>query len=174
MTLCPDPEVGVSSDLGELSTGELIDRILVRFHEAHRRQFPEAIGLARQVEARHADHPAVPVGLADFLSIMADRLEGHQLKEERILFPLLLRGEAAAAAMPMARMSAEHGDVADELLQLSALTDGFRAPREACASWLALIEGCRTIRDDLTAHMSAEDDVLFPRFRGGGTGGARS
>ena len=160
-------------DLAGLSTEDFIDQILARFHEVHRRQFPEAIALARQVEAVRAGHPSAPIGLADHLSIMADRLEGHQQKEERILFPLLRKGDVGAAAMPMARMSAEHRDVGDELRRLSELTNGFRVPDGACGAWRALVEACRDIRDHLTAHMSAEDDELFARFRGGGTGGAR-
>ena len=173
MALSPDLTTDSAFDPAGLSTEDLVDQILARFHEVHRRQFPEAIALARQVEAVHAGQSSTPVGLADHLSIMADRLEGHQQKEERILFPLLLKGAAGAAAIPMARMSAEHRDVMVELRRLSELTNGFRATDGACGVWLALIEACRTIRDDLTAHMSAEDDELFARFRDGGTGGAR-
>jgi regulator of cell morphogenesis and NO signaling len=45
----------------------LIDHILQRFHEVHRRQLPELIGLATKVEAAHAEHPDAPRGLATLL-----------------------------------------------------------------------------------------------------------
>jgi regulator of cell morphogenesis and NO signaling len=45
----------------------LCDHIVERYHDVHRRELPELIGLARRVEAAHADHPLVPKGLADAL-----------------------------------------------------------------------------------------------------------
>ena len=48
-------------------TAELIDHILLRYHEKHRRQLPELVELARRVEQVHAGKPGVPAGLADIL-----------------------------------------------------------------------------------------------------------
>ena len=45
-------------------SGALIDYILSRYHEVHRRELPELIKLSRKVEAVHADHPRAPRGLA--------------------------------------------------------------------------------------------------------------
>ena len=45
--------------------GALIDHILARYHETHRRELPELARLARRVEAVHAEHAEAPHGLAD-------------------------------------------------------------------------------------------------------------
>lgn len=48
----------------------LIDNILTRFHEVCRRQQPELIHLAAQVEAVHAGHTATPQRLRALLTSM--------------------------------------------------------------------------------------------------------
>jgi len=45
-----------------VDTGALIDHLLERYHEVHRRQFPEAISLAARVESVHGDNPDCPLG----------------------------------------------------------------------------------------------------------------
>ncbi|RAK66286.1 hemerythrin domain-containing protein [Phenylobacterium kunshanense] len=142
----------------------LIELILTRFHETHRREFPEAIRLARKVEAVHAAEAECPRGLADHLAFMADDLEGHQQREELVLFPMMLRGGSPMIGMPIGRMMAEHRDVEDQLARLRALTHDHAAPPGACHTWQALVRACRKLDVDLTEHMRLENEVLFQHF----------
>lgn len=142
----------------------LIAHILRRYHEVHRAEFPEAIRLARKVEAVHADHPAAPRGLADHLAMMFDDLEAHQQREERVLFPTMLQGGCAVVWHPIRRMMAEHLDLDLQLQALRALTSAYDAPEDACASWRALYAACRKLDDDLVEHMRLENDELFAQF----------
>lgn len=149
-----------------LETPALIAHILERYHETHRRELPGLIAEARKVERVHGRHPDVPRGLGDLLSLIFDDLEAHQLKEEQILFPLMLRGAGAMVAHPIARMMVEHEDVEAQLEVLAETTGGFVAPADACATWRRLYLGCRKFHDDLRDHIRIEDTVLFPRFLG--------
>lgn len=149
-----------------LSTGELIEHIVERYHEAHRAEFPEAIRLARKVESVHAGDDRAPHGLADHLSLMFDDLEAHQQREERVLFPTLLRGGCAVVKVPIARMMAEHRDVEDQLVRLRALTRDHTPPEGACRTWQALCAACRKLDEDLIAHMRLENEDLFTRDAG--------
>lgn len=151
-------------DPGALSTEDLIAHILERYHATHRREFPQMISLARQVEATHKREPECPRGLADHLSMMADDLEGHQRKEETVLFPMMLRGGAPMIRFPIDRMTAEHRDVDLQLEYLATLTHDFSPPIGACASRRDLYRGCRKIDRDLRDHMRLEEEVLFGRF----------
>jgi regulator of cell morphogenesis and NO signaling len=157
-------DVPPSADPHALSTPDLIAHILERYHATHRREFPKLIALARRVEATHEREPECPRGLADHLSMMADDLEGHQLKEETVLFPMMLRGGAPMIRFPIDRMMAEHRDVDHQLEYLATLTHDFTPPIGACASWRELYRGCRKIDRDLQAHMRVENQVLFDRF----------
>ena len=145
-------------------TAALIDRILTCYHEPHRREFPEAIALARKVEAVHALAAECPRGLGDLLALMLDDLESHQLREEQVLFPMILAGGSPMIRFPVARMMAEHEDVEAQLEQLRALTHDFSDPPDACRTWAALTRLCRKLDADLREHMRLENEVLFAPF----------
>lgn len=147
-----------------LATDRLIEHILARYHEVHRRELPEAIRLARKVEAVHGADQAVPKGLADHLSLIAADLEDHQQKEEQVLFPMMRMGGAPMIRFPIGRMMAEHEEVDGQLAQLWELAGGFVAPEGACGSWRELYRLCGKIHDDLIEHMRIENEILFPRF----------
>lgn len=145
-------------------TAELIDHILVRYHEAHLAELPAAIAMARRVESVHRDHPACPQGLAECLQALLEHLEGHQHKEEAVLFPAMLAGGHPAIGFPIARMADEHEDLHRQLKALALLADGFTPPDDACGTWRALTAACRKLHDDLKDHVRLEEEVLFPRF----------
>jgi regulator of cell morphogenesis and NO signaling len=142
----------------------LIRHIVERYHDVHRAEFPEAIRLARKVEAVHARHPDCPRGLADHLSAVFDDLESHQQREERLLFPTLAQGGCSVAKFPVRRMMAEHRDTEDQLAALRSITRGHTAPDDACGSWRRLVEACRKLDEDLVEHMRLENEELFAPF----------
>ncbi len=147
-------------------TDALIDHIQSRYHEGHRRQIPELIELSRKVEAVHADHPAVPDGLADTLHQIRGELEVHMKKEELILFPAMRRQAAGKLSAPITEMRHDHDDHGLFLDQIARLTDDYTPPQEACRSWQALYAGAAQLRADLMEHIHLENNILFPRFEG--------
>jgi regulator of cell morphogenesis and NO signaling len=148
------------------ASGDLITLIETRYHQVHRREFPELIKLARRVEAVHAGHPHAPHGAADLLTQMAGELEVHMKKEELILFPMMRRGGNPMIAQPIASMLADHDDHGVLLHRLEEIMYDFDVPEEACPTWRALIVGAEKLRDDLMEHIHIENNVLFPRFTG--------
>ena len=144
----------------------LIDHILARFHDTHRRELPELIALAQRVEERHAEHPDVPKGLARMLEHVAEALEEHMQKEERILFPMMRAGGVPMIIGPIEVMEHEHVEHGERLRQLEALTNNHTPPADACTSWHALYAGTRKLVDDVMQHIHLENNVLFPQFSG--------
>ena len=63
-SLSPDPNTVPES------VEDLIQLILERYHQVHRRELPELRTLAQRVEQVHADYPSVPKGLSDLLARM--------------------------------------------------------------------------------------------------------
>ena len=157
--MTPDPGARPRPEIGEL-----IELIQTRYHDTHRREFPEAIRLARKVEAVHAAEPECPRGLADQLALMLDDLDSHQQREEQVLFPMLLAGGSPMVRFPIARMMAEHVDVEEQLACLRTLTHDFANPPETCEAWRALTRLCRKLDADLREHMRLENEELFAAF----------
>lgn len=142
----------------------LIDHILTRYHEVHRRQLPELIKMARRVEAVHHENPLAPKGLADLLETMEAGLLSHMEKEEGILFPMLKAGGTNFVEQPIGMMRSEHIDHGALLEKVIALTNGVTAPEGACNTWNALYAGIAQLNDDLINHIHLENNVLFPHF----------
>jgi regulator of cell morphogenesis and NO signaling len=157
--LIPQP-----TDLPDDPNG-MIDHIISRYHDTHRRELPELIQLARRVERVHAQHPDVPAGLAEFLEQMSADLGSHMQKEELVLFPMI-RSEHPMVSAPIAAMQAEHVDHGQSLEELAALTHDMRPPAGACGSWRALYSGLHKLSNDLVDHIHIENNILFPSFAG--------
>jgi regulator of cell morphogenesis and NO signaling len=155
------PPPGVEPDV---KVKGLVDLIVSRYHDTHRREFPEAIRMARKVEAVHGGLPDCPPGLGDHLAFMFDDLESHQQREEQVLFPMILAGGSPMIRFPIARMMAEHADVEEQLFRLRTLTGDFTVPANACATVRGLIAACRKLDLDLREHMRLENEVLFAPF----------
>ncbi|MFZ5671010.1 MAG: hemerythrin domain-containing protein [Pseudomonadota bacterium] len=160
----PPPPEPAARPVATLEVDGLIEHIIARYHEVHRRELPEAVRLARKVEAVHGAAQGAPVGLADHLALIAADLEEHQQKEEQVLFPMMLMGGAPMIRFPIGRMMAEHEEVREQLARLSELAGRFVPPEGACGSWRELCRLCGKIHDDLIEHMRLENEVLFPRF----------
>ncbi|MBK1611870.1 hypothetical protein CKO44_00100 [Rubrivivax gelatinosus] len=144
--------------------GALIEHILTRFHEVHRRQLPELISLAAKVETVNADHPDALRGMTDLLKSVHSELLEHMEKEETILFPMLARGGSAFVIHPICVMMSEHEEHARRLTQLMALTHQAAPPGNACRTWDQLCTATRQFAEDLQAHIRLENEVLFPQF----------
>ncbi|WP_443190857.1 iron-sulfur cluster repair protein YtfE [Pseudomonas indica] len=152
---------GQGTDWRSADTDSLISHILSRFHARHREQLPELIRLARRVEQVHGHRRDCPHGLADHLSDMHQELESHMLKEEQVLFPMLLRGQGAFTQGPISVMRFEHDQHGAALERLHGLTAGITPPEDACNTWMALYRGLTELRNDLMQHIHLENNVLF-------------
>lgn len=161
-------EPTLAADPAAQSTDALIDRILSRYHEVHRRELPEIAALAEKVERVHHDHAAAPLGLAEVLRQMAGEMEAHMQKEERILFPMMRSGGRPGIENPIAVMRADHDNHAEAIGRIRDLTSDLTLPEGACRSWTALYHGTGKFLEDLETHMRLENDILFPRFEAGG------
>lgn len=151
------------NDWGSVDNQTLINHILQHYHQRHREQLPELIQLANRVEQVHGERSDCPHGLARLLQNMHLELQRHMLKEEQVLFPILLRPVTVPARMPVDMMREEHLQHGEALAALEQLTDNIQPPRGACNTWRALYSGLAQFRDDLINHIHLENNVLFPR-----------
>lgn len=157
--LSPVAEAGLPE-----STDALLDHILTRYHETHRRELDELVRLARKVEAVHAEHPEVPRGLGDELEAMRLELGEHMAKEEMALFPMMRAGEGAVIGHPIQMMRREHEHHGAQLARIEEVAREFATPDDACRSWRALYAGAAKFVDDVREHIHVENNLLFPRF----------
>lgn len=145
-------------------TDGLVEHIVHRCHDSHRRELPELVHLARRVEAVHQGDPAVPAGLADVLEHLEGELDRHMRREEESLFPVMRIAHGRPSRRLIERSRDEHGEYGACLREIERITGGARAPDHACRSWRALYTGTARLVGDVMEHVHLENNVLFPRF----------
>ena len=143
------------------SDSGIIDHILPRYHDTHRRQLEELVPLAEKVAGVHAGK--FPAEVVSLLHTIQNELLSHMMKEERILFPMLKQGAGRAAAMPVRMMMHEHTEHEAALERLLEVTGNLQAPADACRSWQHLYSLTQELVDDLRDHIDLEDNILFAR-----------
>lgn len=162
---------GAAPDWASMSPTELVDHIESQHHAYLRSELLRLGQLVDKVATVHGErHPELAEVRATFEALRADLLP-HLVKEERVLFPAVRELDTATTmpwfpfgttAGPVTVMMSEHDTVGDLLERMRALTDGYQAPADGCASFRALYEGLEELEADTHLHVHKENNVLFP------------
>jgi regulator of cell morphogenesis and NO signaling len=165
----PQPEVKPKPVNWELrSQGDLVDHIIGHYHEGLRRDLPILIATSRTVVRDNKGHAENPGELTDLLEALANDLESHMLKEERMLFPQLRTGQRGGPVdMPIRMMEREHEGHDESLAQIRAATRELTAPADASDAWRKLYADIAALEAALREHIYLENNVLFARAMGG-------
>jgi regulator of cell morphogenesis and NO signaling len=158
-----DPLVADQRRWDEVPLSTLIEHIQSVYHARLRGQLPALIAMASRVEARHADKPSCPRGLAAHLEAMREAVLEHLHKEEHILFPLIVAGLGNRAGGPVHVMEVEHVHHGEDLREVRRLTADLVPPDEACTTWRALYLGLQQLEQELMDHIHLENNILFRR-----------
>jgi regulator of cell morphogenesis and NO signaling len=107
---------------------------------------------------------------------LAEELGAHMMKEEMILFPCIVRMEAAVARKesiarapfgslqnPISMMEHEHDSAGNALREMKQASHGYSAPADACVSYQTLYKALEGFEADLHQHIHLENNILFPR-----------
>lgn len=136
----------------------LIEQIVTHYHETHRRDLPQLLTLARELEAGGG-----PPGLAERFRVLAAELEQHMFKEEMRLFPMMEQGGNTLIAQLIEDLQVEHAVHGDAVAALRATLDALPAPA-AAAALDRLRMALAKFAADLAQHAQLEDEILFPPF----------
>ena len=143
---------------------DLVDHILVAYHQPLQEELPRLETMARKVLAVHGDKD--PDTLSELVKVYAGlkaELDQHMVKEERILFPMINQGQGAMAGGPVSVMQQEHDFAGAALKRLRELTNDYQVPPQACNTWRALWHGLAALEESLHQHIHLENNILFPR-----------
>jgi regulator of cell morphogenesis and NO signaling len=167
VSLQPAPSVTWSS----LPPAELADHIESTHHAYLHDEMPRLSALAAKVAATHSKrHPELEAIQSAYEELRAD-FEPHLMKEERVLFPMIRELAEATEAPefhcgsvrnPIGVMLAEHDRAGELIATLRALTDDYRPPSDACASYRVFFGALARLEADTHLHIHKENNVLFP------------
>jgi len=148
----------------EAPLSDLIDHILIHYHQPLNADLQRLESIGREVLDRHRDKAESTLSdlLRTFQGLKAE-LEQHMAKEEQILFPMIKQGQGAMADGPISVMEHEHENANAALTRLRTLTNDYEVPDGACDDWRALWQGLESLEASLHEHIHLENDILFPR-----------
>lgn len=161
-------------DWSSATLSELLDHILAKHHAYLWNEMPKiSTMLAKVIEVHGKNHSESLQPLGRFYSGLRRELEEHMWKEENILFPLIRQMEQASQSSrampgmpvggPIHMMEYEHESAGNALRQMRKVTDEYRLPEDACATYRALFDGLKEMEADLHQHIHLENNILFPR-----------
>jgi regulator of cell morphogenesis and NO signaling len=155
--------------------GALIDHILTTHHVYMKSQLPRLEAMLEKILHKHgARHGDVLLPLAETFRPMKAELDGHLMKEEMVLFPLIrsLEGgigpqnrsfHCGSVQNPIRVMVMEHDSAGEALARLRELTAGYTPPEDACNTFRAFYAELADMERDLHQHIHLENNILFPR-----------
>ena len=155
---------------------ELIYHVVGKHHSFTRLEIARLNALLEKVCMAHGEnHPELLQINVLFRELGAD-LETHMAKEERVLFPYIIRMEAAAqqlvplfrppfgtVANPVRMMMLEHDRAGELLKEIKVLSSDYVPPADGCISYQTLYTALAALEQDLHQHIHLENNILFPR-----------
>jgi regulator of cell morphogenesis and NO signaling len=173
------PPLAAWRDWKEAPLQDLVAFILRRYHDSLKSELPRLEGVLGRVNEAHGDRlPRVLRPLTGLFHELVQDLEPHMMKEERVLFPMVLdlaqaqdaRAHASwfhwgSVANPISVMELEHESVGSLLSRMREVTNDYELPSWACNSMRTLYAGLQTLEEDLKAHIHLENHVLHPRAK---------
>jgi len=154
----------------------LVDYIINNHHQYVRRMIPVISLHADKVASVHGQNHPEMIEISDLFLAVREELEGHMMKEERILFPYIKQLYSAkknneqiapppfgTIQNPIRMMEAEHTSAGNAMSRIRELSDNFTAPADACNTFKALYSELKEFEEDLHKHIHLENNILFPK-----------
>jgi regulator of cell morphogenesis and NO signaling len=169
--LSTDELAGGPEPWAHLGVAALVDHVEAVHHRFLWEELPRVGELVGKVVGVHGERHPELAEVATVFAVLRAELEPHLAKEEQVLFPMIRQLADATTpptfhcgriSTPISVMLREHDQAGELLAELRALTDGYRAPDDACASYRACYEGLAGIEADTHLHVHKENNVLFP------------
>jgi regulator of cell morphogenesis and NO signaling len=155
---------------------EMIRHIVDTHHTYTRTEIARLRPLAAKVASKHGPNHPEMLQIQETFEGLADEIEMHLMKEERILFPYILemeqavgRGEPVPPPMfgtvqnPVRMMFLEHDNAGNALRALRSASANYTLPADACTSYQTLYRDLQALEADLHQHIHLENNILFPR-----------
>ncbi|WP_333960368.1 iron-sulfur cluster repair di-iron protein [Clostridium perfringens] len=159
-------------DWREKSSEELISHIVETHHGETFRLLREIDPLMVKVFRVHFSHdPELLMKVHSLFGKLKYELEEHLLKEENILFPLMIKYDQAKDKEEKKEIEEdiriivnEHEAAGDILKELAEVTDDYKVPEWGCISFKLLYDYLHDLEKDLFIHIHKENNILFPRY----------
>lgn len=161
-----DKELPVS----ELSDEKLIELILEIHHQPERELWKELDHLVNKILLAHYEHDKqLLLNIHNSFSELKMELEEHFAKEEKELFPIMLKlnknnNDIDEIKSIIEELEREHEGAGKIIKRIIKQTADFTPPVFACPTMKAVYTKLHELADDIFLHIAKENSVLFKRY----------
>jgi len=155
---------------------ELAHHILNTHHVYVKKMLPVILAHTQKVSEVHgSNHPEV-IEIANIFGQIFEELGSHLMKEERMLFPVILEltelektnskmdvSPFGSIQNPINVMEREHVEAGDGFYRIRELSNNYNPPGEACTTYKVLYQELSEFEQDLHTHIHLENNILFPK-----------
>lgn len=149
----------------DMDNEELINYIVSEHHRFTRNVLKELDGYVPAILRAHfSEDGELLLKINRLYGDLRTELLEHLIKEEKILFPMIIAGDFEGARVDIQSTESEH-DAAGELLRsLREATGDYEIPSWACNTFRAAYHHLMALESDLFRHIFLENSVLFERI----------
>lgn len=159
-------------DWREESSENLIRHIIDTHHATTFNLLKEIDPLMVKILRVHFSHgPELLMKVHRLFGELKTELEEHLVKEEEILFPLMMKydqtkdeSEKAEIEKNIRMIVSEHEAAGEILKELAKITNDYKAPDWACVTYKLVYDKLHELEKDLFIHIHKENNILFPRY----------
>ncbi len=161
-------------------TTEPLSELAAHINNTHHKYTREEIArlrpLFQKVCSVHGKNHSELFTMQESFEGLAQELTMHMMKEEKVLFPYIVRMEEASienspvvpapfgrVENPIAMMVHEHDPAGSALGIMREASSNYKVPPEACTTYQTLFNALGDFEADLHQHIHLENNILFPR-----------
>ncbi|NBC83949.1 MAG: iron-sulfur cluster repair di-iron protein [Bacteroidetes bacterium] len=170
------PQRAMNLPYDEWELDFLCDFIVNTHHTYVNKTLPDIYEYAIKVAEVHGNQHPELLSVRQLVDDIHQELFAHMEKEERILFPFIKELVMAQKANqspnkpdfetienPIKMMETEHENAGSLLKEIRKITNNYRLPNDACASYSLLFKQLDEFENDLHTHIHLENNILFPK-----------
>ncbi|MEO8854840.1 MAG: iron-sulfur cluster repair di-iron protein, partial [Ginsengibacter sp.] len=155
----------------------LADYIVNTHHSYVKKTIPDIRTYSEKVAKVHGAHHPELLIINKLAQEVCDEMSAHMVKEETILFPYIKQlvaaknngtgkvkfGNLDSVETPINMMEMEHELVGGNMDKIRTISNNFKLPEDACASYSYLFKTLDEFENDLHIHVHLENNILFPK-----------
>lgn len=162
----------------DFGMADLVDHIVGVHHKYVETTIPALKFYLDKIAKVHGDNHPELLEIRDEFFNTADALTAHMKKEEFILFPYIKAMEASQKGNfplspahfgdienPIAMMEEEHDTEGERFRKISALSNTYTPPSDACQTYKVAFAMLQEFENDLHTHIHLENNILFPEAK---------
>lgn len=171
---------GMQSNLNSDYRNWPLDKLVGHIEKVHHKYVEDkSIEIERLLnkicQVHGSAHPEL-FTIKELFTETSHELARHMKKEELILFPYILRMVKAfnnqidltsppfgSINNPITQMEHDHDTEGERFRKIEALTNHYRVPADACATYTATFAMLHEFEKDLHLHIHLENNILFPK-----------